>query len=55
MINALEESLKVTFMLVDAKNLETVKEMKAKIRKLFNVGNHSVHISDYHQDAIRNI
>ena len=44
---------KVTFMLVDAKNLENVKEMKAKIRKLFNVGNHSVHISDYHQDAIR--
>ena len=44
---------KVTFVLIDAKNLETVKEMKAKIRKLFNVGNHSVHISDFHEDAIR--
>jgi len=43
----------VTFMLVDAENLETVKEMKAKIRELFNVGNHSVHISDFHEDAIR--
>lgn len=43
----------VTFMLVDAENLETVKEMKAKIRALFNVGNHSVHISDFHEDAIR--
>ena len=42
-----------TFILVDAENLETVKEMKAKIRELFNVGNHSVHISDYHEDAIR--
>ena len=44
---------RVTFMLVDAENLETVKEMKAKIRELFNVGNHSVHISDFHEDAIR--
>jgi len=43
----------VTFVLIDAKDLETVKEMKAKIRKLFNVGNHSVHISDFHEDAIR--
>jgi hypothetical protein len=39
--------------LIDAKNLETVKEMKSKIRALFNVGNHSVHISDFHEDAIR--
>lgn len=44
---------RVTFVLVDAKNLETVKEMKNKIRALFKVGNHSVHISDYHEDAIR--
>lgn len=44
---------KVTFILIDAKNLQTVKEMKTKIRELFNVGNHSVHISDYHTDAIR--
>jgi len=44
---------KVTFLLIDADNLETVKEMKTKIRELFNVGNHSVHISDYHEDAIR--
>ena len=43
----------VTFLLVDAKNLETVKEMKEKIRAEFNVGNHSVHISDWHHDAIR--
>ena len=43
----------VTFLLVDAENLSVVKEMKAKIRELFNVGNHSVHISDYHEDAIR--
>ena len=42
-----------TFVLIDAKNLETVKEMKNEIRKLFNVGNHSVHISDFHEDAIR--
>ena len=44
---------RVTFVLVDAKNLETVKEMKAKIRELFNVGNHSVHVSDFHEDCIR--
>lgn len=43
----------VTFMLVDADSLETVKKMKAEIRALFNVGNHSVHISDFHEDAIR--
>jgi hypothetical protein len=44
---------KVTFVLIDAKNLETVKEMKKEIRALFKVGNHSVHINDYHIDTIR--
>ena len=43
----------MTFLLVDAKNLETVKEMKGKIRALFNVGNHSVHINDTHEETIR--
>ena len=44
---------KVTFVLIDAKNLDTVKEMKKEIRALFKVGNHSVHINDYHVDTIR--
>lgn len=43
----------ITFVLVDAKDLETVKEMKNKIRALFNVGNHSVHINDTHDETIR--
>lgn len=43
----------VTFVLVDAKNLETVKEMKKKVRALFNVGNHSVHINDTHEETVR--
>jgi hypothetical protein len=43
----------VTFILLDAKNLETVKEMKKEIRSLFKVGNHSVHINDFHEDTIR--
>jgi hypothetical protein len=43
----------VSFVLVDAKNLEIVKEMKNKIRALFNVGNHSVHINDFHEETIR--
>ena len=43
----------VTFVLIDAKNLETVKEMKKEIRSLFKVGNHSVHINDFHEDTIR--
>jgi hypothetical protein len=43
----------VTFVLVDGKNLETVKEMKKKIRALFNVGNHSVHINDSHEETVR--
>jgi len=43
----------VTFVLIDAKNLETVKEMKKEIRALFKVGNHSVHINDYHVDTVR--
>ena len=43
----------VTFLLIDAQNLETVKEMKKEIRALFKVGNHSVHINDYHEDTIR--
>jgi hypothetical protein len=44
---------KVSFVLIDAKNLETVKEMKKEIRALFKVGNHSVHINDYHVDTVR--
>ena len=47
------EMANVTFVLIDAKNLETVKEMKKEIRALFKVGNHSVHINDYHEDTIR--
>jgi len=43
----------ITFVLIDAKNLETVKEMKSKIRALFNVGNHSVHINDTHEETVR--
>ena len=44
---------KATFILVDANKLEDVKQMKAEIRELFDVGNHSVHVSDFHEDAIR--
>ena len=47
------DKTRVSFVLVDAKNIDKVKEMKSKIRALFDVGNHSVHISDYHKDAIR--
>ena len=43
----------VTFVLIDAKNLETVQKMKNEIRGLFNVGNHSVHINDTHEETIR--
>ena len=43
----------VTFVLVDGKNLETIKEMKNKIRALFDVGNHSVHINDTHEETVR--
>ena len=43
----------ISFVLIDAKNLETVKEMKKEIRALFKVGNHSVHINDTHKDTIR--
>ena len=43
----------VTFVLIDAKNLETVQEMKKEVRALFKVGNHSVHINDTHKDTIR--
>lgn len=44
---------KVTFVLVDAKDIETVREMKKEIRALFNVGNHSVHINDTHEETVR--
>ncbi len=43
----------VTFILVDAKNLETLEEMKNKVRALFNVGNHSIHINDTHEETVR--
>ena len=44
---------KATFVLVDAENLETIQEMKNKIRALFNVGNHSAHVNDTHEDTVR--
>ena len=47
------DKTKVTFVLVDAKNLETLKEMKNKVRALFNVGNHSIHINDTHEETVR--
>ena len=43
----------ITFLLIDSKDLATVQEMKNKIRSLFNVGNHSVHINDTHEETIR--
>lgn len=36
-----------------AQNIDAVLEVKEKIRKLFNVGKHSVHITDTHEEAIR--
>ncbi|WP_332399352.1 hypothetical protein [Vibrio metschnikovii] len=36
-----------------APNFDMVLEVKEKIRKLFNVGKHSVHITDTHEEAIR--
>lgn len=43
----------VRFLVIDGKDLATVKDMKNKIRALFNVGNHCVHITDTHEEAIR--
>lgn len=43
----------VRFLVIDGKDLETVKDMKNKVRALFNVGNHCVHITDTHEEAIR--
>ena len=47
------DKTKVTFVLVDVENLEAIKEMKNKIRALFNVGNHSVHTNDTHEETVR--
>ncbi len=43
----------VRFLVIDGKDLATVKDMKNKVRALFNVGNHCVHITDTHEEAIR--
>ena len=43
----------VTAVLVNLHNLESAKKLKAKIRELFNVGNHCVHINDTHSQSIR--
>lgn len=39
--------------LYDAKNKETVTAVKKQIRSLFNVGNHSAHSTDTHEQALR--
>lgn len=38
--------------LLQAENLQAVKQCKAAIRNLFNIANHSVHATDTHQEAI---
>ena len=43
----------VTAVLVNLPNLESAKNLKTKIRNLFNVGNHCVHINDTHAQSVR--
>jgi hypothetical protein len=38
---------------IESDNLGKVIEAKAKIRNLFNIGKHSVHINDMHEETIR--
>ncbi len=38
--------------IVESDNLENVTKAKAKIRKLFNIDKHSVHINDTHEETI---
>lgn len=39
--------------LFECKSLDLVRECKAKIRKLFDVGNFSIHINDTHDDTVK--
>lgn len=38
--------------LIESDSLEKVKEAKIKIRTFFKIGNHSIHISDYHEESV---
>jgi hypothetical protein len=42
----------VRLIVFEAPTLEAVKEVKARIRALFGIGNHSVHINDTHEQAM---
>jgi len=39
--------------LVEAENLEDLKNMKNEIRKIYNIGNHSIHINDTYEETWR--
>ena len=38
--------------LIESNSIEKIKESKSKIRSFFRIGNHSIHISDYHEESI---
>ncbi len=42
---------KTRVLLLESDSLESIREAKEEIRSFFNIGNHSVHINDTHEDA----
>lgn len=43
---------RVKMYVVEAKDLEDILKIKSNIRKLFNIGKHSIHITDTHDEAV---
>jgi len=43
----------VNVVLISLDNVDTAKKVKQKVRNLFNIGNHSAHINDTHEQSVR--
>lgn len=43
----------MTVYLIEIKNLTIARQIKEEIRQIYNIGNHSVHINDTHEETLR--
>ena len=51
--NKFEKGVPVTFFLYECADLLLVKEVKARIRSLYDMGNDSVHVNDTYEETVR--
>ncbi len=53
MMNCFINSEPLKVFLIESKNLENIIKTKEEIRKIFKIGNHSIHINDHQEETIK--